>query len=83
MNPDTLELMNGTEFCTYQFGEWVSKLHYVNPDQPRFRTLGKNVGIEVNEENIKCLAKDMHIVLTGSEDCWPYPLRDQTMDGVD
>lgn len=70
-------------------GVWQARSSYVNPDQPRFRTIGEAVATEeqegaVTEEGISCLAADFFTIRTGSANCYPYWLEGGSVEiGVD
>lgn len=53
-------------------GKWESRSAYTNPDQPRFRSIGEDIGTNIRESDISCLAADSVSVLTGSDNCWPF-----------
>jgi len=46
-------------------GTWKSRSSYTNADRPAFRTIGEDVGVNVKDEDIRCLAADFMTVRTG------------------
>lgn len=62
----------------------MSRSSYTNPDQPIFRSVGEDVGKNVKDEDIKCLAADFMTVRTTSANCYPYWIEGGTIEvGVD
>lgn len=61
-------------------GVQVSRSSYTNPYQPRFRTIGEDVGINVKDEDVRCLAADHMTIRTGKANCWPFWIEGGTVE---
>ena len=55
-------------------GAWTTRAGKLSADRADFRTVGKTVGTDINEADIKCWSNDMKTVLGGSENCWAYDI---------
>ena len=53
---------------------WFPRAGYLSADRADFRTVGKTVGTDINEADIKCWSNDKKTVLGGSENCWAYDI---------
>lgn len=76
--------LTGFANCMDVDGGWKSRSGYTNPDQPVFRTIGEDVGVNVKDENVKCLAADFMTIRTGKANCWPFWIEGGTVEiGLD
>jgi hypothetical protein len=55
-------------------GDWFPRPSKLSADRADFRTVGKTVGTDINEADIKCWSNDKKTVLGGSENCWAYDI---------
>lgn len=65
-DPSDFSSYTGPDDCEYFEGNWRATRAYANYDSYHYRTLGSEVGREVVDTNIHCLAKDGHTELLGS-----------------
>jgi len=62
-------------------GSWKSKPTTMSRDNQRFRTVGKTVGTDINDSDIKCWDTDFKNVVEGADECWPFEVTGQDLSG--